>query len=883
VLLSGEPGIGKTRLAAYAAQAAHGDGWAVVWGACSEDLGVPYEPWIEVCSQLVENAPVELLERYVERHGGELSRLARGLSRRVPEAPAPQTSDPETERFLLFSAVAGLLTELSGSVPVVLVLDDFHWADGQSIALLKHVTRTAEQSAVQVLVTYRESDLGKDHPLSGLLADLHQVQGVYRIALHGLGPDEVAQVLTAAAGHELDEDGLALAGEIATETGGSPFFVGEVLRSLLESGRLLYDEETGRWSVDRSSAIGLPQSVREVIERRVERLGDEIRQILTVAAVIGQTFDVELLTRLIDLDESHLLDHLEAAVAASLLDESTEEVGRFRFVHALINQTLYEALGATRRARMHHAVGEALEELYGAATDEHLGELALHWRLATVAVDRPKAAAYAARAGQQALDRLAPAEAARLFGDAVELLGADETVERCRALIGLGEAQRLIGNASHHETLLEASRIAAALQDGELAARAVLANTRGLPMVIGETDQELLSAIEGALELDDQSNPGRRARLLGNYALELSYDEEQFARRRAIADEGIALGRDSGDPAALAAVLQDAGQAVWSADTVPQCAEMMEEKLGAAARAQDPALLWWAKHDEAVISVVTGQLDRAAAALKEIERIADELAQPALRWHAAAVRSSWELIHGHFDAADEHRERALALGQEAVPLNSALYYAAQLTFLRTHQGRGEEIITVLEGSVANYPGIPAWRAGLAAAYSRIGRLDEARTIVEDAARDGFAHIPHDPIRMMALVLYADAAAHTASVEAAEYLYELLMPWGDQVVYTDALGYGHTRMYLGELTHTLGRHELAIEHLEFACRFHEANGVLLWGAESHVWLARAFAAGGDAVAARAHAERALELARENGFGQIEGSARTLMSAGVSAGT
>ena len=139
VLVSGEPGIGKSRLASFSGHGAHGEGFAVLWGACSEELAVPYEPWIAVCSQLVEHAPAEVLERHVERHGGELARLARELPRRLPEAPEPESSDPETERFLLFSAVAGALVELAASVPVCLVLDDLHWADSQSVALLKHV------------------------------------------------------------------------------------------------------------------------------------------------------------------------------------------------------------------------------------------------------------------------------------------------------------------------------------------------------------------------------------------------------------------------------------------------------------------------------------------------------------------------------------------------------------------------------------------------------------------------------------------------------------------------------------------------------------------------------------------------------------------------
>jgi class 3 adenylate cyclase len=195
MLLSGEPGIGKTRLASYAALYANSDRFAVCWGACSEDLAAPYGPWIEVCSQLVEHTDRVVLARYVEEFGGEVRRLASNLARRCPDAPAPQSSDPETERFLLFKGVTELLRMVAGSVPLCVVLDDFHWADGQSVALLKHVAKSVEQGALQILVTYRDSDLTKDHPLTSVLADLRRIEGVERIALTGLGADEVAGML----------------------------------------------------------------------------------------------------------------------------------------------------------------------------------------------------------------------------------------------------------------------------------------------------------------------------------------------------------------------------------------------------------------------------------------------------------------------------------------------------------------------------------------------------------------------------------------------------------------------------------------------------------------------------------------------------------------
>jgi predicted ATPase len=354
--LSGEPGIGKTRLASYAALGANVDGFAVCWRACSEELAVPYEPWIDVCSKLVEHVPGDVLDGYVAAHGGEIGRLARNLARRLPGAPAPQSSDPETERFLLFKAAAELLRAVAASVPLCVVLDDLHWADGQSVALLKHVARNLEHGALQLLVTYRDSDLTKEHGLTATLADLRRLEGAERIALTGFGADEVAVLLRAAAGHELDADGLALAGELASETGGNPFFVGEILRSLVESGALTFDEVAGRWKVDLAAVSSMPESVREVIERRIDRLGEDGREALTVAAVIGRSFEVRLLTELVEIPEGRLLDQLETAVRATLLRESTDQVGRFTFEHALINHTLYQGLGGTRRARLHHRV-----------------------------------------------------------------------------------------------------------------------------------------------------------------------------------------------------------------------------------------------------------------------------------------------------------------------------------------------------------------------------------------------------------------------------------------------------------------------------------------------------------------------------------------------
>jgi class 3 adenylate cyclase len=882
VLLSGEPGIGKTRLASYAAHNAHADGFAVAWGACTEELAVPYEPWIGVCSQLVEHAPEELIAGHLERHGGELSRVARNLDSRGYEVPAPQSSDPETERYLLFKAVAGLLAEVAGSVSVCVVLDDLHWADAQSLALLKHLLRSTEQAALEVIITYRDSDLGKDHPLTAVLADLRSLQGVQRLALHGLGADEVAEIMSAVAGHELEPDGVELAGQIAAETDGNPFFVGEILRGLSESGGLVFDEDAQRWSLDTTAGIRLPESVREVIERRVERLGEQSLEVLRLAAVIGREFDLELLSAVVEMDEGQLLDHLEAAVAASLLAESSEKVGRFRFAHALVNQTLYDGLGATRRARMHQRVAQALEALYGPDPSEHLAEFALHWRLAAVSIEKAKAANYASKAGQHALETLAPAEALKFFDDAVELLSEGESRERCEALIGLGEAQRQTGDPAHRETLLHAGRIASELGDAELAARAALANSRVLQSVIGELDDERLGAIERAIELDNPSNPARRARLLALKAVELTWGPD-FTQRRALVDQAIALAREAHDERTLAEVLQHASFGLWTAETSEQRVALSEELLRIAATLGDPALRFWSHEIEHNVQIETGDFARAQTAREQKRLIAKELQQPLLEWIDAFSATAWETMRGGLELGGRMAEGAFQIGQEAGQADAVLVYGGQLAAVRFYEGRAPDVIEMLEQSVKTYPAIAAWRAALAEWLCWLERRDEAAALLAESARDGFQHVISGPARLATLHSYGCAAAMTSSAGPSSILYELIEPCADKIVWNSVTGYGHARTALGLLAGVLGRHQQADAHLAVACQFHEANDMPLWAARARLGWAEALIDRGDPTTASEHAARALELCRQHGYGVYEPRAASLVETGSAAGT
>jgi predicted ATPase len=317
---------------------------------------MPYRPFVEALRHYVLHAPDAVLAEHVAAHQGELARLVPELGRRVADLPAPQVAEAETERFLLFEAVTGLLSAASQQTPIVLVLDDIHWAGMPELLLLKHLVRAAVPLRLLVIGTYRDTDLSRTHPLTAILADLRRESGVERVALHGIDDAAVETLVSAVARHELDAAWVALAHAIRRETEGNPFFIGEVIRHLSETGMFFHEGE--RWKYRGTiESLGIPEGVREVIGRRLGRLSEATNRLLGLAAVIGRQFDVALLAKVAEASEDTVLDALDEATAAALVGEVRGGAGQFVFRHALIRTTLYEELSATRRARLHRRVG----------------------------------------------------------------------------------------------------------------------------------------------------------------------------------------------------------------------------------------------------------------------------------------------------------------------------------------------------------------------------------------------------------------------------------------------------------------------------------------------------------------------------------------------
>jgi len=872
--LSGEPGIGKTRLATYAALEARAQGAIVLYGRCDEELGLPHAPFIEALNHLVEHAPQELLARHVGRHGGDLTRLVPQLALRVPDAPPPRETDPETERYLMWGAAMGLLVEASAEAPIAFVIDDLHWADRPTLSLLRHLVFSAPRARLMVIGAYRESDLTREHPLTELLAELRREHGVERIALKGLDRPDVIAIMEAVAGHDLDETGHALAHEVLGETDGNPFFVAEILRHLDETGAL-YRGEDGRWTLrGELHEIGLPQSVREVIGRRVERLGREAARSLGIAAVIGRDFDLDLLARVAEPSEDELLDVLDQAAEASILEEVGDPPGRFTFSHALVNHTLYEALGPTRRARVHRRVAEALEEICGDDPGARLGELAQHWAAAALTSGgERKALTYARRAGEKALADLAPAEALRWFDRALHMLDdapEPDPAERCDVQIGLGEAKRQLADPGFRDALLEASRLARDLGDADRLAHATLANTRGQVSALGQIDTDKVEMTQAALDLIPASRPALRAQLLSALALELNF-EPDHRHRRALVDEALVLVARSGDERAQAHVLHHSCLSIQRPDTIGERRAMVEDMRKLAERFGDPELRFWSQW-LATHAGEVGDFDEVDRSLAAARVIADEIGQPALIWTCLFSESCRLRVAARLDEAEALAARAGGMDQP----DAGMLVAGQRVGLRWEQGRSEEIVDLVVQAQADNPGISGFRPATAVVLVDVGRHDEARALLDAAAEEGFDAVPRDNVWSTTLALWAQVVHDLPAPEHARPLYDELAPWRHLMVWNAAVAYNSVDHYLGGLAATLHDYEGAVRHFESAIATAERIPAPLWLARTLLWYGQLAFETGNRARARELLERSARLAREHGGAGVERDATTLIA-------
>ena len=869
VLLAGEPGIGKTRLAVELATRIRGSGGIVLAGRCHEDLGVPYQPFVEALRHYVIAAENHRLGRYA----GELGRLLPDLEQFVGRLPEPLRSDPETERYRLFDALASWLADVSAEAPVLLVLDDLHWAAKPTLLLLRHVLRSQESLRLLVLITYRDSDIGRGHPMSDLLADLRRDGGVERLALPGLDTAGVASFIETAAGHTLDEDeAQQLPGVVWRETEGNPFFVAELLRHLSESGAI--EQRDGRWVLNAAvDELGIPEGVRDVVGRRLSRLAESTNRILATAAVVGPEFEPAVVERAAGGGEDEVFAALEDATAARLLVEVPG--ARYRFAHALVRATLYDELSAPRRVALHRRVAEAIESLHGRALDDYLPALAHHWaRASAPAADTARAVDYAARAGDRALAQLAHDEAAAYYRQALELLGVAEGLaddgRRVGLLIALGEAQRRAGDPAHRETLLEATRLADGRGDAEALARAALANSRGhFFSSVGKVDTQRVAALEAALEAVGLDDTPTRARLLATLGLELTYAGDP-ERRVHLADEALAIARVCGDAVTLAHVLVQRFFTIPFVHTLPERLDNSAELIPLAESLGDPVITAQALLLRCRCLFEAGDIEGADRALDAAAHLAGDLAQPTLRWQVGLVATIRTILAGDLEEAERRGQAGFELGQATGQGDAPSFLAAHLFIIRLEQGRLGELEALVAERVAALPNLTVLPAMLALLLCELDRPEEATAYYERVAGN-LANLPVDVQWVLTVPHCAVVCAQLGDQPRARVLFELLAQCTSEIIFTAGGTLGARAHYLALLATTLGDFDEAERRFAAAAATHDRIGAPTWLARTRLEWARMLltrAGPGDADRARELLDQVLAVARERGLANLE---------------
>lgn len=836
LLLGGEPGIGKTRLARELAVAAHARGSTVLQGRCDEDLRMPYQPFVEALTHLVEHASDGVLERHVEEHGGELGRLVSALERRVPGTPAPRSADGDTERYLLFGAVAGLLRAEQAQRPVVVFLDDIQWADTPTLLLLRHLATDDVRARLTVVATFRSTELDDEHPLAKLLADLHREPDVTRVELTGLDPTAVAELARVATGQDLDGAALDAAHSLQRRTSGNAFFVTEILR-----------HHAGASTAELLSA-SVPGSVRDVLDRRLNRLGDGRREALAAAAVIGHEFDLDVVGRMLDDGGfDAIAAAVDVAADAGLVVAPRRPGDRYAFAHGLIVTTLYEGLGPARRARMHWRAATALEahsEELGLGADgapnPRVAELARHWLNAEPA-DLRRALHHTRLAGEQAVAQLSPDDGVRWFREGLDVHdqltdGADDET-RLELLTALGDAQRQAGDPEFRTTLLAAAALARRLGDGGRLVRAVLANSRGFVSASGIVDDERLHALEDALAAVGGDDTPERAVLLATLAAELAFSPSDRERRVALSDEALAVAHRLDDPAALSRVLSLRFVTLWMPETLPERLANSDENVAAARRTGDPVAEFHAVHWRGAAFVEAGRMTDAWRDVEHEAMLAERLGQPTMRWLATYDQGNLEIIAGRLAEAEQHAHEALQIATLSAQPDALSFFTSQLTNIRYEQGRLAELQPLIAQVVSENPGIPAFRAVLALACCEGDLDDEARRLLAHETATRFAELPPDVTWLPGLAIYAEVTAHLQDRAAATVLYELLEPWAGQVVYSGISAWGCVDHHLGAVAGVLRRYEPAEAHLRRAAEINAALKAPVWAARTELATAR----------------------------------------------
>ncbi len=822
--LAGEPGIGKTRTAQVFSEYAEAHGLRAYWGRCHEELGAPpYWPWQQLLRAYLGAQSGAARAAVLKDGASHIAEIVPEITQHVPNLDTLwRTSDAMQSRFRLFDAIAGVWKRAGAEQPLLLVIDNVHWADASSLRVLEFLAPEIASSRLLILVTYRDIELTRSHPLSGTLGELAKQTSFERIRLGGLGRDDTRRFMAAAAGRTPPEELLET---VHGQTEGNPLFVAEMVRFLVREGVLAHGEQNGSRGPVRNVRARIPEGIKEAIGTRLNRLSRECNTLLGQAAVVGRRFDLRVIEGIVeDLPEEARNAVIEEALAAGVV-EALAEPGTYQFSHALIRETLYDEIPGTRRSRLHLKIGTVLEKLHHDDPVPVLSALAHHFCAALPGGDSGKAVEYARRAAERANALFAYEAAAHYYRLALQALeGAPDARMRLQIHIALGNALTRAGeNAEAERVLQQAAKNARALGLAEEFARAACAfeEARFRPGFEGHAAVGLL---EEALLGLDEADSTLKAEVLSSLtrALILSGRLEDAMP---VHERAVAMARRLGATAVLAAALRAALAARWEPERFEaRMATTLEAlRLSQQIGDREQALDAWSWRLFDLMEL--GDLQLRAAEFREYVRHADELGQPFYQYIGLSSRAMLALFHGEFEECERHAKAALAFGKRMPSLDVAGMYGVQMFSLRREQGRLGELAPLVEHFVRTTPAAATWRPGLAVIYAELGRTKEARAELDQLAADDFGTLPHDALWLMCMTYLADVAAFVGDAARAAILYRLLAPYDGRniVVGPNLACYGAASRYLGVLAATMQRWDEATAHFEAAIAMNLRQG------------------------------------------------------------
>jgi DNA-binding SARP family transcriptional activator/tetratricopeptide (TPR) repeat protein len=808
LLLSGEAGIGKSRLLAEQARRVHQTGAIVLAGRAPEETVVPFQPFLEAIGHYAHDAGEPALRAALSGWGPELARLVPEIGRRLPEFESAPAGDPETDRYRLFEAVVTLLGAIAASEPLLLVLDDLHWADRPTLQLLRHLTRSPLAARVKILGAYR---LGEPLPaaLESAVAELGRDGLLRTLQVGGLPESEAAELVTLRAGGT-PPHGLMRA--LYAETEGSPLFLQELVRHLVDSG--VTPDQAGPGELAR---VGLPEGVRGLISRRLARVTPDCLEWLRVASVIGPEFEGELLEAVLDFDDQRYEVALEEALAAGLVVESAVVHGGYVFGHALIRETLYDGMSSHRVRRLHHRVGIELEQ----RETHEIGALALHFARAGERADSDRAIAYALSAGAQATEMVAHEEAAVHYERALEVLARahpDAAERRLALLLELGQAHVRAGERpAAWAVFVEAAELAEALGDADALTQAAIGASWRYTQPPGVVDAELIALLERAIAASEGQATVSRVLLLARLCGALYYSLPRRDEMEALSREATALAAELDDPLATALAAAARRRTGWRPGNLEARLADSTEILQAASRAGNQELMMAGNAWLAVDLLERGDRVGVEAQMEAFEARAQRLRQPQFSWQATVWRAMIALMEGRLEDAERLAQDALSIGMRQDALTAGQYYAGQLLAIRREQLSLIELEQAARELVATNEDRPIWRLALAILLCDGGRLDEARSMLEPFTEAVVRSLTRDLDWAMTMTVLAEAAVILEDRPRARLLYELLAPYAGTValIGAGAVCRGPLDGYLGVLALTAGERATALEHLRAA--------------------------------------------------------------------